>query len=128
MWGIFFLGPASILITGAIITGIIAHHKGRSFWGWFLYGFLLLFIALPHALTIEKNYVGLDKRALQNGFKKCKYCVELIRVEAEKCPYCCSVQYAESKKETKRNSEITEWMKKNEGKTVNDYYREKNEA
>lgn len=38
-----------------LIPAIIALRKGRSFWTWWVYGAVLFFIALPHAILIEKR-------------------------------------------------------------------------
>jgi uncharacterized protein YgiM (DUF1202 family) len=42
----------------AIIPAKIAESKGRSFGKWWIYGFLLWMIALPHALLISKPKVN----------------------------------------------------------------------
>jgi hypothetical protein len=39
-----------IFLLFGLIPAIIAHTKSRSFWGWWLYGFVLFPIALVHVL------------------------------------------------------------------------------
>ena len=39
-----------IFLLFGLIPAIIAHTKSRSFWGWWLYGFVLFPIALVHIL------------------------------------------------------------------------------
>ncbi len=36
-----------------LIPATIAHKKGRRFAPWWLYGFLLFIVALPHALLLK---------------------------------------------------------------------------
>jgi hypothetical protein len=52
----------------ALLPAKIAESKGRSFGKWWVYGFLLWIIALPHSLLIskKKSNVPLDINAL-NG-------------------------------------------------------------
>jgi hypothetical protein len=38
-----------------LIPAAIAANKGRSFIGWWIYGALILIVALPHALLIKKS-------------------------------------------------------------------------
>lgn len=41
----------------ALIPAFIAKRKGRNFWVWMLYGFLLFLIALIHSLLLKKQEV-----------------------------------------------------------------------
>ena len=61
-----------------LVPAMIAAKKGRSFVGWWLFGFVLFVIALPAAWLVE---------SLQ-GRKKCPGCTELISRDAAKCPFC----------------------------------------
>lgn len=72
-----------------IVVGIIAGSKGRSFLGWFVYGFLLFPVALVHVLVTPRNQAHDDRRALLSGeVVKCPACAELVRREAVVCKHC----------------------------------------
>jgi hypothetical protein len=59
-----------------LIPAVIARKKGRAFVGWWVYGALLLIVALPHALLCkDRSY-------------RCLHCAEKIRPEARICPHC----------------------------------------
>lgn len=73
--GILF---AAILI--GLIPASIAKGKGRSFFGWWLYGSAIFIVALPHAL--------LAKPVEGAGVRKCPHCAELIKDEAKVCRFC----------------------------------------
>ena len=73
-----------------IIPGMIASHKGRSFFLWYLYGVLLFIIALVHVLLVAPRNV--QQRELATGeYDKCPDCLELIRKGAKKCKHCGSL-------------------------------------
>lgn len=79
-----FLAPLLGLIPAAI-----ARHKGRSFAAFWIYGTLLLIVALPHALLAKPNVRRLDERHLADGaHQRCPHCAEIIRRDASVCRYC----------------------------------------
>jgi len=56
-----------------LLPATIASEKGRSFFAWWVYGTLLLPIALIHSLCI---------------YRKCPFCAEFIENEAVFCGFC----------------------------------------
>ena len=59
-----------IFLLFGLIPAIIAHTKSRSFWGWWLYGFVLFPIALVHVLFKDdslRREVRFDGRSAPRG-------------------------------------------------------------
>lgn len=70
--GIFLLA-----IPLGLIPAFIARSKGRNFLLWWLYGFAILVIALPHSIVIQ------DVKT-----KKCPFCEAICDVESDTCKVC----------------------------------------
>jgi hypothetical protein len=72
----------------ALIPAAIAHAKGRSFFGWWLYGCMLLIVALPHAILAKPS---------RRGLRQCPHCAEWIGESVAVCR-CCGRDVAEAAK------------------------------
>ena len=102
LWGIFFAfdvvgalfclfaAPWAILLFGflGLAVALIARSKGRETFFWFLYGFGPWIVALPHALLMQSDVVGIEQRLMAQGQRKCPFCAEMIKVDAMVCRYC----------------------------------------
>jgi len=82
-----FAGIVAALILG-FIPATIASKKGRDFMTWYIYGFLLFIVALPHSLIISKTEDQKLKDASASGRVPCPFCKELIHIDAVVCPHC----------------------------------------
>jgi len=58
-----------------VIPAMVAKNKGRSFFGWYIYGVLLFIVALPHSLIMKSKY-------------QCPHCKSNIDPQATVCPKC----------------------------------------
>ena len=77
----FFI--AAVLL--GLVPAFIAQSKGRSFAGWWLYGFLLFIIAIVHVLVIpplNSQYTNPSK------IRDCPFCAEPVLRQAVKCKHC----------------------------------------
>ena len=71
-----------------LLPAYIASKKGRSFVGWWIFGFMLLIVALPVALLIKNDLAALEREKLKDGNKKCPFCAEFIKAQATVCKHC----------------------------------------
>lgn len=68
-----------VIVFGTIVA-IIARSKGRSGFGWFLYGVAIFPVALVHILVA--------RHADEGDTIKCPMCAETVRAEAKVCRFC----------------------------------------
>lgn len=81
--------PALIVVgLVGLAVALIARSKGRVTFWWFVYGFGFWIIALPHALLMKPDVVGIEQRQMAEGQRKCPFCAEMIKVDAKVCRYC----------------------------------------
>jgi hypothetical protein len=71
-----------------LIPAMIARGKGRRFALWWVYGFLLFIVALPHALLLKPNVKQIEEQQAAQGLRKCPFCAEMIKPDARVCRYC----------------------------------------
>ena len=67
-----------------LIPAAIASSKGRNFVLWWIYGAALFIVAIFHAILLKPT----EEQLLAEGMKKCPHCAQIIKPEANVCPYC----------------------------------------
>ena len=79
---------ALLYLLASLVPAWLAHRTGRDFALWWLYGFLLLIVALPHALLLAPDETRLDERLGRRGYRHCPCCAEPIRMAVTVCRAC----------------------------------------
>jgi|GEM_PF-3269235 len=74
-----------ILLGLALIPAVIAKLKGRSFFGWYIYGICLWPIAAVHSVLVKPCE---ELQIIYGYAKRCPMCLELIKMDARICKYC----------------------------------------
>lgn len=70
-----------------LIPAVIAKNKGYSFGLWWLFGGALFIVALPLALLLKPNQSAIEKKRMEEGYKKCPFCAEMVKLDARVCRY-----------------------------------------
>ena len=115
--GFHLLATANVIaFFMGLIPAAIASNKGRDFFTWWTYGWLLWIIALIHSLCLRDEYEALPARVIPNyaiapspppqepvrspltnetyisevlaRWRRCPHCAEVIRAQAVVCYKC----------------------------------------
>ena len=66
-----------------------AQNKGRSYWKYFIFSFLLSpIISFIVAAVSRPSEEYKEKSALKRGGKKCPACAEVVKADAKICKHC----------------------------------------
>ena len=84
MLGTMYAGVLTVTFFAGLIPAFIANSKGRNFYLWWVYGFLIFGVALIHSLIIKET----EAHQLKHGMKRCPHCAELVKRKAHVCRYC----------------------------------------
>ncbi len=81
-------GSALVLLLGVLglIPAYVARRKGRDFFLWWVFGVLLLPLAV--ALSLIAPARAASEAALPPGRRACPACAEVIDERAPVCKYC----------------------------------------
>ncbi len=77
-----------IQIVLGLITALVASGKGRSFWGWLIYGALFPPFALIYALLLKRDDAALQMKRQQKALIQCPNCQEMIPPNSKRCQHC----------------------------------------
>jgi hypothetical protein len=79
---------ALLLIALGLLPASIAYKKHKSFFTWWLYGIVLPFIALPHALLLPPVHPFLAPRTPRTVLRYCDKCGQYPNDAATICASC----------------------------------------
>jgi hypothetical protein len=75
----------------ALIPAKVAEAKGRSFRLWWFYGWMLLIVAIPHALLLRPRPTAEDRPPEprpEPAMATCPNCGERVRSDSPTCVFC----------------------------------------
>jgi len=77
----------------ALVAGVIASNKGRSFFGFFLLAVLLSPLIGIICALVAKSKTDLEASNVRSGIgsrthRKCPHCAEVVLREAKVCKHC----------------------------------------